>query len=121
LLGRLRRNRSFTSIATMTLALDIGGTTAIFSVVNGVLLQPLPYTHPERLVEVGLDLPGINQFNWPLLPEEYFTFREQSRTFEDIGLYYTGFGGNIYSANVTRKFRRVSRPEQHRICLTSTR
>jgi predicted permease len=98
---RLNRNRSFTAIAVLTLALGIGATTAIFSVVNGILIQPLPYAQPSRLVEVGLDLPGINQFNWPLSPPEYATFREQSRTFEDIGLYYTGFGGNLYSANVT--------------------
>src|SRR5580698_4069857 len=100
-LRRLPRNRSFTALAALTLALGIGGTTAIFSVVNGILIQPLPYAHPARLVEVGLDLPGINQFNWPLSPAEYFTFREQSRSFENIGLYYTGFGGNLYSANVT--------------------
>jgi predicted permease len=106
-LRQLRRNRSFTAVAALTLALGIGGTTAIFSVVNGILLQPLPYAHPERLLEVGLDLPGINQFNWPLSPAEYFTFREQSRTLQDIGLYYTGFGGNIYSANVTG----LGRPE----------
>ena len=100
-LRQLRRNRGFTALAALTLALGIGGTTAIFSVVNGILIQPLPYPHPERLVEVGLDLPAINQFNWPLSPAEYFTFREQSRSFEDIALYYTGFGGNLYSANVT--------------------
>src|SRR6266404_2455949 len=100
-LRQLHRNRSFTAVAALTLALGIGGTTAIFSVINGVLLQPLPYSHPGRLVEVGLDLPGINQFNWPLSPAEYFTFREQSRTFQDIGLYYTGFGAGLYSANVT--------------------
>ena len=100
-LRRLRRNRSFTALAALTLALGIGGTTAIFSVVNGILIQPLPYAHPARLVEVGLDLPGINQFGWPLSPAEYFTFRERSRSFEDIALYYTGFGGNLYSANVT--------------------
>ena len=100
-LRQLRRNRSFTAVAVLTLALGIGGTTAIFSVVNGILIQPLPYSHPARLVEVGLDLSGINQFNWPLSPKEYLTFREQSRTFEDSGLYYTGFGGNLYSANVT--------------------
>jgi predicted permease len=100
-LRQLRRNPSFTAVAALTLALGIGGTTAIFSVVNGVLLQPLPYSHPDRLVEVGLDLPGINQFNWPLSPAEYPIFREQSRTFQDIGLYYTGFGAALYSANVT--------------------
>jgi hypothetical protein len=77
----------FTAVAALTLALGIGATAAIFSVVNGVVLQPLPYPRPGRLVEVGLDLPGINQFNWPLCPADYFTFREQSRTFQDIGLY----------------------------------
>ncbi len=106
-LRQLRRNPGFTAVAVLTLAIGIGATTAIFSVVNGVLLKPLPYSHPGRLVEVGLDLPGINQFNWPLCPADYFTFREQSRTFQDIGLYYTGFGGNIYSANVTG----LGRPE----------
>jgi predicted permease len=79
----------------------------MFSVVDGVLLRPLPYPQPGRLVEVGLDLPGINQFNWPLCPEDYFTFREQSRTFQDIGLYYMGFGASLYSANVTG----LGRPE----------
>jgi len=74
-LRQLRRNPGFTAVAVLTLAIGIGATTAIFSVVNGVLLKPLPYSHPERLVEVGLDLPGINQFNWPLSPAEYFTFR----------------------------------------------
>jgi putative ABC transport system permease protein len=106
-LRQLRRNPSFTAVAALTLALGIGATTAIFSVINGVVLQPLPYSQPGQLVEVGLDLPGINQFNWPLSPADYFTFREQSRTFQDIGLYFTGFGGNLYSANVTG----LGRPE----------
>jgi predicted permease len=100
-LRRLRRNPSFTAVAVLTLAIGIGATTAIFSVVNGVLLKPLPYPQPERLVEVGLDLPGINQFNWPLSPLDYFTFREHSRTFQDIGLYFTGFGAALNSVNIT--------------------
>jgi len=103
----LRKSPGFTTVAVLTLALGIGATTAMFSVVDGVLLRPLPYPQPGRLVEVGLDLPGINQFNWPLCPEDYFTFREQSRTFQDIGLYYTGFGASLYSANVTG----LGRPE----------
>src|SRR2546421_2332876 len=97
----LRKSPGFTTVAVLTLALGIGATTAMFSIVDGVLLRPLPYPQPGRLVEVGLDLPGINQFNWPLSPADYFTFREQSRTFQDIGLYYTGFGASLYSANVT--------------------
>jgi predicted permease len=103
----LRKSPGFTAIATLTLALGIGATTAMFSVVDGVLLRPLPYPHAESLVEVGLDLPGINQFNWPLGPADYFTFREQNRTFQGIGLYYTGFGAALYSANVTG----LGRPE----------
>ena len=101
----LRKSPGFTTVAVLTLALGIGATTAMFSVVDGVLLRPLPYPQPGRLVEVGLDLPGINQFNWPLSPADYFTFREQSRTFQDIGLYYTGFGAALYSANVTGRGR----------------
>ena len=103
----LRKSPGFTTVTVLTLALGIGATTAMFSVVDGVLLRPLPYPQPGGLVEVGLDLPGINQFNWPLCPEDYFTFREQSRTFQDIGLYYTGFGASLYSANVSG----VGRPE----------
>jgi len=106
-LRQLRRNPGFAAVAVLTLALGIGATTAIFSVVNGVVFQPLPYSDPGRLVEVGLDLPGINQFNWPLAPHDYFTFRENNRTFRDIGLYYTGFGASLYSANVTG----LGRPE----------
>src|SRR5436853_716499 len=101
----LRKSPGFTTVAVLTLAFGIAATTAMFSVVDGVLLRPLPYPQPGRLVEVGLDLPGINQFNWPLCPADYFTFREQSRTFQDIGLYYTGFGAALYSANVTGRGR----------------
>jgi predicted permease len=106
----LRKSPGFTTVAVLTLALGIGATTAMFSVVNAVLLKPLPYPHQESLVEVGLDLPGINQFNWPLRPPDYFTFREQSRTFEDIGLYFTGFGAAVNSVNVTG----LGRPENVR-------
>jgi hypothetical protein len=61
--------------------------TAIFSVVNGILLKPLPYPHPQELVAVWLTAPGMNIKDLNPERSEYFIFREQNRTFQDIGLY----------------------------------
>jgi predicted permease len=94
----LRRAPLFTAVALLTLAVGIGANTAIFSVVNGILLKPLPYSHPEDLVAVWLAAPGLNIKDLNLGPADYFIFREQNRTFQDIGLYMgstvnvTGFG-----------------------------
>ena len=59
-LRRLGRTPFFTAVTLLTLAVGIGGNTAIFSVLEGVLLKPLPYPHPEELVAVWLTAPGIN-------------------------------------------------------------
>ena len=86
---RLVRAPLFTSVAVVTLALGIGANTAIFSVVRGVLLKPLPFDQPETLVGVWHTAPGIGV---PLLnqaPAFYLTYREEGHTFEDIGLWDT--------------------------------
>jgi putative ABC transport system permease protein len=82
----LRRNPGFTAIAVLTLALGIGATTAIFTVVNGVLLRPLPYPHPEELVYVQQVLPnfGVNPFVWNM---EFVAWRNQSQTLRPIAAY----------------------------------
>src|SRR5687767_2883522 len=84
---RLLRAPLFTSVAALTLALGIGANTAIFSVVRGVLLKPLPFHEPDRLVGVwhsapGLGIPRLNQG-----PATYILYRESGNTFEDIALW----------------------------------
>ena len=85
-LRRLGRTPFFTTVALLTLAVGIGGNTAIFSVLEGVLLKPLPYSHPEELVAVWLTGPGVNIKDLNPSPSTYFIFREQNRTFQDIGI-----------------------------------
>jgi predicted permease len=102
----LRKAKGFTAAAMLTLALGIGGTVAIFSVVNGVVLKPLPYSDPERLIELRVKAPGIsagdvNASNWGLSQADYFTFREQSRTCEDLGLYDLETSSSGNAVNVT--------------------
>ena len=84
---RLLRTPLFSLVAILTLGVGIGANTAIFSVVNGVLLKPLPFHEPDRLVGVwhtapGIDIPLLNQG-----PTNYFVYREESGTFEDIALW----------------------------------
>ena len=83
----LRRSPSFTAVAVLTLALGIGATTAIFSVLDGVVLKPLSYPHPEQLVSVEVTPLALDPSLRGIAPEDYFVFRDQSRTFQDIGIY----------------------------------
>jgi predicted permease len=86
-LRRLGRAPQFTAVALVTLAVGIGANTAIFSVIDGVLLKPLPYPRADRLVDVGHNVPGFNIKHGPMCPAAYFTYREQGHAFEDIGIY----------------------------------
>lgn len=78
----------FTAVTLITLAVGIGANTAIFSVVNGVLLNPLPYSGADRLVGVWEKAPGLGfQGDLNASPSTYFTYREENRTFQDIGIW----------------------------------
>ena len=85
----LARTPAFSFIALVTLAVGIGATTAIFSVVDAVLLKPLPYAQSEQLVSVmhQTSAPGSGERQWGLSSVGYFHFREQVRAFEDMGAY----------------------------------
>jgi predicted permease len=84
---RLLRAPLFTIVAIITLAAGVGANTVVFSVLEGVLLKPLPYPHPESLVGVWHTAPGVNIKDLEMSPSNYFIYREQSQVFEDIGMY----------------------------------
>jgi predicted permease len=100
----LLRQPTFTLAAVLTLALGIGANTAVFSVVNAVLLKPLAYPQSNELVSLQHVAPGLNSGALGLSPDLYFTYRDENRTFEHLGLF--GDGG----ATVTG----VGDPEQAR-------
>jgi predicted permease len=86
-LRTLRKSPGFAAVAIFTLALGIGANSAIFSVVDGVLLKPLPYRHAEQLVSVELSPLALDPTLRGIAPEDYFILREQSRTFQEVGIY----------------------------------
>jgi predicted permease len=85
---QLRRNRGFAAVAVLTLALGLGPTTAIFSVVNGVLLRPLPFPEPDRLVRVLEVVPKQGRF--AVAPANFLDWREQNTVFEGMAAYTGG-------------------------------
>ncbi|HEX6494219.1 MAG TPA: ABC transporter permease, partial [Acidobacteriaceae bacterium] len=104
---RLRNAPGFAATVILTLAIGIGANTTVFSVLNSILIKPLPYPKPDQLVSVWLNAPGaagLTNFveGLRLSPSMYFTFSEQNRTFQSVGVWTTG------SANVTG----IAEPEQ---------
>ncbi|HEV3058830.1 MAG TPA: ABC transporter permease [Vicinamibacterales bacterium] len=98
----LLRSPGFALITVLTLALGIGANTAIFSVVNAVILRPLGYPRPDRLIYISSQFPamGFDQF-W-VSPPEFLDFRERVQSFSSVGAFATG------QANLTT----VDRPRQ---------
>ena len=93
----LGRSRSFTAIAITTLALGIGATTAIFTILDAVVLRPLPYPAAERLVLLQSGVPGVERdARWGLSVAGFLYFREHASSMDALGAYTTGqptFGG----------------------------
>jgi putative ABC transport system permease protein len=83
----LRKNPSFTTIAMLTLALGIGANTAVFSVVNAVLLKPLPYADVNQVVALWEKRPQENQVRVTVSVPDFLDWREQAKTLESLALY----------------------------------
>jgi putative ABC transport system permease protein len=84
---RLMRAPIFTLATLLTVAIGVGANTAIFSVIHGILLKPLPYPDPESLVSVLQSAPGLGITKLFVSPSDYFAFREESRTFQQFGIW----------------------------------
>ena len=84
---QLRRSPGFAAIAVVTIALGIGATSAIFSVVNAVALKPLPYPNADRLVFITSQFPTLGFDKFWLSPPEYFELRERAKSYTDIAAY----------------------------------
>jgi predicted permease len=90
-LRRLARYPAFTVPAVLTLALGLGATTAIFTVLDAVVLRPLPYASADRLVYIDSPVPGMGKdTRWWLGRHEMFYFKQTARSLEDLGLYQMG-------------------------------
>jgi putative ABC transport system permease protein len=89
----LRRSPVFTAATVLTMALTIGANTAIFSVVDTVLIRPLPFAAPERLMQVAEKNDKLNLSNFSSSMLNYLSWKEQNRSFQALG----AIGGNTYT------------------------
>ena len=89
----LRRSPVFTTATVLTMALTIGANTAIFSVVNSVLIRPLPFTAPDRLMQVNEKNDKLNLASFAASVLNYLSWKEQTRSFQELG----AIGNGIYT------------------------
>jgi putative ABC transport system permease protein len=95
-LRQLRRSSGFTAVAVITLALGIGANTAVFTVVRSVLLSPLPYKDPDRLVSITESFPGLPSALSNLVPiPDYLHWRGQNQVFQTLAAYGQLTGLNL--------------------------
>jgi hypothetical protein len=113
-LRALRRTPVFTAVALLTLALGIGANTAIFSIVQGVILRPLDYHKPEQLMYLTTEFPALGLTRNALSVQEYLEFRQINQSFAAVGAYRTMGGAyttgevNLTTGNRPLRVRSIS-------------
>ena len=98
----LLRSPWFTGIAVAMLVIGIGGNTAIFAVIQSVILKPLNYSESDRLVHLSTRVPALGYAEFWASPPEYFEFRELNRSFSDVGAYRAHEANVVASAGAIR-------------------
>jgi len=106
-LRTLRRNPAFTIIAVLTLSLGIGANSAIFSVVNGVLLRPLPYHEPERLVRLFTAFHGSGEERYAMSQPEFMDYKGLTQVFENAAA-FTGATLTLTGAGDPQRVRGIA-------------
>ena len=101
----LARKPGFTALAVLTLALGIGANTAIFSVVDAVLLRPLPYRDSDKLVQIFET--ELSPGNFPLTGQDFLDWRAQNRTFQDMAVYSHQESFNVSAVGATEPERAI--------------
>ena len=99
----LSKNRSFTVIAVLTLSLGIGATTAMFSVVNGVLISPLPFADPDRLFTIKNRIPKLSPAPFSVPAPDVLTYQRETKSFTDVA----GYRENTYDLSGQGEPRKV--------------
>lgn len=113
-LRTLRRTPVFTAVVLLTLALGIGANTAVFSILNGVILRPLGYPKPEQLMYLTAEFPALGLTGNSVSAPEYVEFRETNQSFAAVGAYSTGGAGytigevNLTAGDRPRRVRSVA-------------
>src|SRR5437868_12831539 len=120
-LRQLLKQPAFTAIAVVTVALAIGATTAVLSLVNGLLVRPLPYREPQQLILLLQHFKSQNLERIPVSPPEFKDYETRARSFEKLGAFgYTDFNlagedrpERIAGATVTAGVLPLLRSEEH--------
>jgi putative ABC transport system permease protein len=105
-LRSLARTPMFAIVTVITIGLGIGANTAVFSVINGIILKPLPYPHPEELMSVMQAAPIIGIPDCELAPSDYFTFREENQTLQQFGI-WTGDSSSVTGTAAPEQVRSI--------------